>query len=100
MVPERTPGTTGAWRAGGFGGACWGAVRVGTGAEVKKDNKYYADLAMKITSNRATWTLRSWLLVEMLRAAGIDAEWVLTADTATVNKALAPFLQGKHDANV
>lgn len=40
----------------------------------------FTELAMKITDDRATWTLRAWVLAGILKRHGIDAEFVLRAD--------------------
>lgn len=43
----------------------------------KEADKLYADLAMKITNDRATWMLRCWILANMLKQHGIEVEHIL-----------------------
>lgn len=50
----------------------------------KEEDKKFADLAMKITGERSLWTLRSWVLLNMLKELGINADWVLKANMDTL----------------
>lgn len=57
----------------------------------KTDDQDFAELAMKITSDRTTWTLRAWVLAELLKRHGIDAGFILRADKAELVKLLEDY---------
>lgn len=41
---------------------------------------HFAELGMKIATDRTTWHMRCLVLAELLKAQGIDVEHVLRAD--------------------
>lgn len=48
----------------------------------------FAELAWKITSDRTTWTMRAWVLAELLKRNGIDADFILRASKEELVKLL------------
>lgn len=42
----------------------------------QNEDAKYAELAMKITSDRTLWMMRAFVLKNMLEKLGVDAEWV------------------------